>query len=175
MRRALHPQRLFRIALGVAALSAVRLAGASENYPAILDRQLGVECPRPLSRCRICHDTAAGGEGTANQPFALALKRDYGLSGGKAGRELALALGRLPEDLDTDADGATDKEELASCMNPSGPELSEGPGFGCAGQLALGTPRTPSLGIALLSCSIAGMLVRSAAGRRRGSGRKERP
>ena len=173
MRPFFLPQWLLCLALGVAAPAVARPAVASENYPAILDRQLGVECPRPLSRCRICHDTAAGGEGTANQPFALALKHDYGLSGGKAGRELAMALSLIPDDLDTDGDGATDKEELAACMNPSGPELSEGPGFGCVGQLALGTPRTPSPGLALLSCSIACLLVRSSAARRRG-GRRER-
>lgn len=108
-----------------------RTAAGSENYPAILDRQKGVECPRPLTRCLICHDTAAGGEETANRPFALALKSDYGLSGGKAGRELAMAIQTLPDDVDTDLDGTPDQEELAACMNPSGEELSEGPGFGC--------------------------------------------
>jgi len=173
MRPVFQPRWLFCLALGVTLPALARSAAASENYPAILDRQLGVECPRPLSRCRICHDTAAGGEGTANQLFALALKRDYGLSGGKAGRELAMALGMLPDDLDTDGDGVTDKEELASCMNPSGPELSEGPGFGCVGQLALG-PRTPSPALALLSCAIACLLVRSSRARRRGLRGKER-
>lgn len=167
MRRILHSW--FGLGLALAALAPARTVAASENYPAIVDRQLGAECPRPLSRCRICHDTAAGGEGTANQQFALALKRDYGLSGGKAGRELALALGRIPDELDTDGDGATDKEELAICMNPSGPELGEGPGFGCAGQLALDTRRTPSPGLALSSCAIAWALVR-ARRRRTGSG-----
>jgi len=142
-------------------------ARASENYPAILDRQLGVECPRPIARCRICHDSAAGGEGTANQLFALTLKMDYGLSGGKAGRELAMALQMLPAELDTDGDGAPDKEELMSCMNPSGPELSEGPGFGCVGQLAPASPHTSLSGsLAVLSLGLSWVLMRSAARRR---------
>lgn len=106
-------------------------AAGSENYPAILDRQKGVDCPRPLTRCLICHDSAAGGEGSANRPFARALVEEYGLSGGKAGRELAMAIERLPDDVDTDGDGTPDQEELGLCMNPSGGELSEGPGFGC--------------------------------------------
>jgi hypothetical protein len=144
-------------------------ARASENYPAILDRQLGVECPRPLSRCRICHDTAAGGEGSANQRFAVALTTSYGLSGGKVGRELAMALQQLPEDLDTDEDGVPDKEELSACMNPSGPELSEGPGYGCVAQLSpAGRQRDASGSLALLSLGLCWLLVRSAcAGRRR--------
>lgn len=112
-------------------------AVGSENYPGIVDRHAGVECPRPLSRCLICHDTAAGGEATANQPFAVALMESYGLSGGKAGRELAAALELLPEDVDTDADGTPDQVELARCGNPSGEELGEGPGYGCNGSLAV--------------------------------------
>lgn len=112
-------------------LLGVQNANASPNYPAILDKQLGVSCPRPLTRCLICHVTAAGGEGTAKQPFAMALKNDYGLSGGKAGGELVKALEALPEDLDTDGDGTPDLEELRNCGNPSGADLSEGPGYGC--------------------------------------------
>lgn len=29
-------------------------------------------------------------------------------------------------------DGTPDLEELSACGNPSGPDLSEGPGFGCS-------------------------------------------
>jgi hypothetical protein len=119
------------LAASLVLFAAARPALASENYPAIIDRQKGVECPRPLTRCLICHDSAAGGEGSANRPFALALKNDYGLSGGKEGRELAMAIEQLPDDVDTDGDGVPDQEELSLCMNPSGGELSEGPGFGC--------------------------------------------
>ena len=104
----------------------------SENYPGIIERHTGVECPRPLTRCLICHDTAAGGEETANQVFADTL-RALGLSGGKAPRELAAALEDLPDDQDSDGDGTPDQEEIAACMNPSGGELSEGPGYGCNG------------------------------------------
>jgi hypothetical protein len=119
-----------------ALLLGVSNAKASPNYPAIIDQQLGVSCPRPLTRCLICHVTAAGGEGTAKQPFAMTLKNDYGLSGGKAGRELVKALEALPDDLDTDGDGTPDLEELKNCGNPSGPDLSEGPGYGCTLQPA---------------------------------------
>jgi hypothetical protein len=137
------------LALGaVVPYGLARSASGSENYPAILDRQKGVDCPRPLTRCLICHDTAAGGEGSANRPFARALVEEYGLSGGKAGRELAMAIERLPDDVDTDSDGTTDQEELALCMNPSGGELSEGPGFGCSLRAPPGPSGRRVLGLA---------------------------
>lgn len=115
---------------------------ASENYPGIVDRHAGVECPRPLTRCLICHDTAAGGEETANQPFAVSLVETYGLPGGESGRELARALQALPDDVDTDGDGMPDQAELSACMNPSGEELSEGPGFGCVASIGSTHPVT---------------------------------
>jgi hypothetical protein len=117
--------------LAVALLALSARALASPNYPETLDRQLGVECPRPLTRCLICHVTAAGGEGTAKKPFAQLLIDDYGLKG-KAARTLAAALDALPADQDTDGDGTPDLDELTACGNPSGPDLSEGPGFGCS-------------------------------------------
>jgi hypothetical protein len=146
-----------RRSLALAALPLVLLvlaatAQGSENYPGIIERRTGVECPRPLTRCLICHDTAAGGEETANKPFADTL-RSLGLSGGKATRELDLALQALPADKDTDLDGTPDREELEACMNPSGGELSEGPGYGCNGaRLARAEPvleRTWAIGCAL--------------------------
>jgi hypothetical protein len=79
----------------------------------------------------------------------LALKNDYGLSGGKAGRELAMAIEQLSDDVDTDADGVPDQEELARCMNPSGGELSEGPGFGC--QLGNGGAPLPWLAAVVMA------------------------
>lgn len=142
---------------------------ASPNYPAIIDQELGVTCPRPLTRCLICHVTAAGGEGTAKQPFAMALKNDYGLSGGKAGRELVKALEALPDDLDTDGDGTPDLEELKNCGNPSGADLSEGPGYGCT----LGSVRTERDSFdgwfAALAASpiLAGYFMRRSSARRR--------
>jgi hypothetical protein len=121
-------------------------AAASENYPGIIETHTGVDCPRPLTRCLICHDTAAGGEETANQPFAVALVESYGLPGGKAGRELAAALDAVPDDVDTDSDGTPDQEELARCGNPSGEELSEGPGYGCNANLAAARSRANTSG-----------------------------
>ena len=108
-------------------------AQASPNYPDIIDMQLGTDCASP-TRCLICHISAAGGEGTAKKPFAVTLQ-SYGLSKGKSGRQLTMALMGLPDDVDSDGDGTTDKEEMLTCRNPSGAEISEGPGFGCGAEL----------------------------------------
>ncbi len=140
-------------------------AAASENYPSIIDLQKGTECPRPLTRCLICHDTAAGGEETANRPFAVTL-REYGLTEGKAGRKLDAALDALPEDVDSDQDGASDQTELAICMNPSGEELSEGPGFGCSVQRGRASRGSDAaLSACALGLAVAWLLARAARAR----------
>lgn len=155
--------------VGGACFAYCQPAAASDNYPAIMDRQLGVECPRPLTRCLVCHTTASGGEGTAIQPFAETL-RLYGAREGRAGRELALALAALPAEVDTDADGSPDQEELARCGNPSGAELGVGPGFGCGGASIAGLPKSGTGRAAGAACW--GLLL--AAVWRRGASRQRR-
>lgn len=121
------------LALGALGLSS-SLALASPNYPGIINDQRSTDCDTE-TRCLICHTSAAGGEGTAVRPFAVTLA-GLGLTQGKAGRQLAMALQALPADVDSDADGITDVDELQVCMNPSGEELGPGPGFGCNARLA---------------------------------------
>lgn len=135
------------MAAGLAVALAPR-AQASENYPATLDRFSGVDgsCPRREQRCLVCHNTAAGGEGTADQLFAQTLEDLVGFSDGEAARRLNAALvqlrDELPEldidgdgisDFDSDGDGVSDLDELAACMNPSGEEFGDSPTFGCDG------------------------------------------
>lgn len=129
-------------------VAAAAPALASGNYPAALERFSGIDgrCPRRQQRCLICHSTAAGGEGTADQPFAQTLEELVGFSDGEAARRLNDALielrDELPEldtngdgvaDVDSDGDGISDLDELAACMNPSGEEFSDPPAFGCDG------------------------------------------
>jgi hypothetical protein len=124
--------------------------------------QLADPCPRPLSRCLICHTTARGGQRTAEQLFAITL-RDYGLTRGNEGAALENALALLPEDTDSDGDGEPDKEELRGCGNPSGEELGIGPEYGCDGaHLARDLPSDAPL--MLMALGAAAVLVR----RRRG-------
>jgi hypothetical protein len=84
--------------------------------------------------------------------------RDYGLTEGKAGRELNVALDALPDSVDSDLDGASDQVELSLCMNPSGEELSEGPGFGCGAQLSPGAG-APGTRLGWFWCALGLVLV----------------
>lgn len=138
---------------------------ATPEYPGVIDGalQLPEPCPRPLSRCLICHTTARGGQRTAEQLFAITL-RDYGFTRGNEGVALQNALAMLPEDTDSDGDGDFDKDELRACGNPSGEELGIGPEYGCDGaHLARELPSNAPL--MLIALGVAGVIVR----RRRGS------
>lgn len=151
------------LASALLSLSFARSAAATPEYPLVLDATLGADCPRPLTRCLICHTTARGGQRTAVQPFANTL-RMYGLSRGHEVSALQAALGGLPDDTDSDDDGIGDKEELASCGNPSGEDLGFGPEYGCDGaHLALELPSDAPL--LLIAVGAAGLCVR----RRRGA------
>lgn len=137
---------------------------ATPEYPSVIDSVLGVRCPDPRSRCLICHTTSRGGEGTAEQAFALTL-RDLGLNRGGDSGSLRTALNRLSEIEDSDGDSTPDKEELRTCGNPSGDALGAGPEYGCDGaQLVPSAPR-PSGALALLAAGVATFVVRL--GRRR--------
>ena len=160
------------VALGVGwSCTNAATALASPNYPDTIDEVKGTHCPRPTTRCLICHLTAAGGEGTAKRPFAITLQ-DYGLTKGKSARQLTAALEALPDDVDSDGDGAPDQAELAACMNPSGEELSDGPGFGCGAQLSPQSRQPDGL---LLCCALSAtvaVLGLARAGSRRSPGRR---
>lgn len=142
--------------LGV--LGSAAPAHATPEYPLVIDAVLGTNCPQPLSRCLICHTTARGGQGTAEQPFAVTL-RPYGLTHGHDDAALRMALASLPADTDSDEDGVPDKEELAQCGNPSGADLGPGPTYGCNG--ARLAPRgEPDPVLCALALGIAVALVR---------------
>lgn len=133
---------------------------ATPEYPGVIDGslQLPEPCPRPLSRCLICHTTARGGQRTAEQLFAITL-RDYGLTRGNEGAALQNALAMLPEATDSDGDGESDKDELRGCGNPSGEELGIGPEYGCDGaHLARDLPSDAPL--MLIALGVAGVVVR---------------
>jgi hypothetical protein len=130
---------------------------ATPEYPAVIDATFGTDCPQ-LSRCLICHTSAKGGQSTAVQPFAKAL-RPYGLARGHDGGALQAALMALPATTDSDGDGVPDKDELMVCGNPSGDDLGDGPSYGCDGaHLAARLPDDAPLGIIALLA--AGLIVR---------------
>jgi hypothetical protein len=153
-------RRALRLLLRAGVLLAVlpASAGATPEYPLVIDASLGVSCPRPLSRCLICHTTARGGQRTAVQPFAQTMN-DYGLTRGHDVGALQTALQGLPEETNSDDEGLPDKEELRVCGNPSGAELGIGPEYGCDGaHLARNLPSDVPL--ILVAVGAVGAIVR---------------
>ena len=149
------------VLLALASTSWLGLAQATPEYPLVIDATLGVSCGPPASRCLICHTTARGGQGTAEQPFVRHLGT-FGLNHGHDADALRRALNQLDENYDSDGDGQPDKQELRDCGNPSGDDLGAGPTYGCDGaQLApppaSGAGRSPALGA--LALSLAALLA----------------
>jgi hypothetical protein len=171
MRRISMPARLALAALAaLVSASWCTSALATPEYPTVLDGVLSigaatpVRCPNPQSRCLICHTTARGGEGTAEQAFALQLG-DLGLNRGNDSNTLRNALNQLSETADSDGDGTPDKAELRACGNPSGDALGAGPEYGCDGAQLVPVAGQPP-GWALLAAGVAVLLVRGARRRR---------
>ncbi len=115
-------------------LSLLTTAQASGNYPAEVATFTEVPC---ATTCLLCHTTASGGGGTANQAFALALK-DRGLTGGGDVDALITALSALEADaVDSDGDGTTDIDGLRAGLDPNdgrdvcGSEFAKSPTYGC--------------------------------------------
>ena len=142
-------------------------AYATPEYPLVLDAASNTSCGEPASRCLICHTTARGGQGTAEQPFALELRK-LGLNHGHDPNLLRSVLSRLADTTDSDKDGEPDKQELSECGNPSGEDLRGGPVYGCDGaqlapHVASRGAQSPALGA--LALGLAALLVHF--GRRR--------
>jgi hypothetical protein len=161
----------FRVALAAACAASAWLtsAHATPDYPLVIDAKLGTSCPQPLQRCLICHVTARGGQGTAQQPFAKKLRGSpYNLEANDP-RGLSAALDQLfslPVPSDSDDDGESDKDELLRCGNPSGEDLGEGPEYGCDGA-HLAPHAEPDGALGVLALGVTGLLVHVA--RRRGA------
>ena len=172
MRRISIAARLTSAALvALAGASWSAAASATPEYPSVIDAALSdsvttVRCPRPQTRCLICHTTARGGEGTAEQVFALRLG-DSGLNRGNDSNSLRSALNAISETEDSDGDGTPDKTELRACGNPSGDSLGGAPEYGCDGAQLVPVAAQPSRGLGLLALGVATLLVRLGRRRRR--------
>lgn len=115
-------------------LSLLTTAQASGNYPAEVATFTEAPC---TPTCLLCHTTASGGGGTANQAFAVALT-DRGLTGGGDVDALTTALSALEADaVDSDGEGTTDIEGLRAGLDPNdgsafcGSDVAEAPTYGC--------------------------------------------
>lgn len=150
-------------------LGLTSLARATPQYPGAIDAELMVPCPDPLSRCLICHTTAAGGK-TAFQPFALTLRaNNFYRANDPNGLRATLRLLALPaNNPDSDDDGVSDIDELRQCRNPSGGEFDSVPEYGCDGARVAPPPDRWGVAAALLlGTMLSGALVRRARRARR--------
>jgi len=129
------------------ALAWARPSEASPSYPSVLMSVSGSEAPPP---CTVCHESLAGGFGTATKPLAVYL-RSRGLM---ARNETALrgALSAAAgEKSDVDMDGASDLDELRAGTDPNGgsADALEPPAYGC-GNLSGGRPTNAPFRVLIL-------------------------
>jgi len=105
---------------------------ATPNFPAAMQRDLGLQAP---PRCSVCHATESGGAGTVVQPFGV-----YLLSRGlRAYDESSLRnalLAAAGEAHTSNGDGVLDADALKQGLNPNAPKGTEGgsltPAYGCS-------------------------------------------
>lgn len=147
------PSLLGSTALAAALLFASPAAQASSAYPGAIATKYSVAAPQ----CTLCHNTPAGGSGTAVQPFAAAM-RGKGLTGGGATDLLQTLLDANTDD--TDGDGVSDVDEIKAGGDPnvSGGTPVEPPSYGCIEQNgSIAGPRSQSPRLA--SMAVAGLLA----------------
>jgi len=105
--------------LGLLAVSLAPHAAASTSFPAALRSKLGLaQVPYPPMGCQLCHQSDAGGLGTATKPFGRSLLK-AGAVGGSV-PNLLKALDNLEADgTDSDHDGVSDIAELKAGKDPN--------------------------------------------------------
>lgn len=119
------------------------LAWGSTLYPSEVQTLSGASCE---PACTVCHSSNTGGSGTVTQPFGMEMT-SRGLTGGSNTVALADAYTQLiDDDVDSDGDGTSDAEALASDLDPNtglGLCGGESPTFGCLSH----SPAVPALGL----------------------------
>ena len=141
---------LLALAATLASASATSTASASTVFPPEIATHLGVSC---TPQCTVCHQTLAGGAGTATTPFASGMKA-RGLASGNLA-SLDTALDQIAADkYDSNGDGVNDVDELKKCADPNaGVDLPPAPGYGCAA--ARGTSGRSAVALALAGLGLA--------------------
>jgi MYXO-CTERM domain-containing protein len=131
---------LLLIATTAASLLVARAASASPDFPFAVTEHLGLGYEPP---CTICHQTDAGGSGTAVKQFAIEMKT-RGLSAANT-PAVASALDKMAADeVDSDCNDVTDVEQLEAGQDPNTNLFIDGSGKsakeseGCGAQIAYG-------------------------------------
>jgi len=115
----MRPATLF-VLLGSATAFAAANAAASETFPGVIQAELGL---KKAPDCTLCHQSNAGGENTATEPFGRTLQR-FGVVK-KNDQSLIEALQQIDyQDYDTDGDCVPDIVELQHGTNPNVPDIA---------------------------------------------------
>ena len=92
-------------------------AFALSGFPAIVRDDAGMSC---LPSCMLCHDSNAGGAGTATQAFVASLEAEGFLASDDAPLTAALAAVQAGAGTyDVDGGGVNDVDELVAGSNPN--------------------------------------------------------
>jgi hypothetical protein len=129
--------RTLRLFPAIAILLVAMPCHAFPEYPAVVEATLRLSAP---PACTLCHTDPNGGQGTAQQKFALTLKQ-FGLPNTEDIKELQAILEDVDAcNVDSDGDGVPDIVEIQKGTNPNdGPA---GPVSDCGNVRAVPTLQT---------------------------------
>lgn len=134
-------------ALALPLLLGARPVSASPAFPDVVKGELGLA---NAPSCTVCHDTPAGGFGTATTAFSTYL-RSRGLRAGDAASLRTALAAASGERHDSNGDGVADVDELKAGRDPSGvaADAQRPPEFGCGARVAPSSPRSSGVEIVL--------------------------
>lgn len=84
-------------------------ASAHPEFPTGLRKALDMSC---TPSCTVCHETDPGNASNAKKDFADVLRDIDGFPGAGKQEDVENAINQLPDNINTDGDDRTDKEEL---------------------------------------------------------------
>lgn len=135
-----------RTLASVVAVTALLVApdlAASQNFPKVIQSELGLKA---APECTLCHETNNGGEGTTKQPFGRTMLR-FGAV--KKNDGLLITALHQAEDREADSDGdcVGDIDELRAGTSPNVFDKADGGNAGDGGHLvqACQPPELPPL------------------------------
>jgi hypothetical protein len=157
------PRACFTLLALASSLVAPRIASASPNFPAEVQKEWALPT---VPDCIVCHQNDLGGVGTATKPFARSLEREGLVEEDIGSLDMALAALKA-QNTDSDGDGIPDIDELQMGTDPN-----DGPGAfdqypipmtGCAVGLPKRTRPLPAALFALTGLLLALRRQRAAA------------